>query len=1085
MKFWTFLIIFLSLFLQRNSLQNNSSTDNSNWENQIRQSIQMSEYQFRKSVQEKEIYEITNRAKNLRASIEQNVFALSSRKDDWQVKYTLESFGRENITQKINKDFFVATNKLSNRLTLKNEKIEIQYTNNSKGIRQDFIVNQKPDGAGDLVLTLDIESPFELSATDSMLGHSQNKKLILAYENLKVFDHSGKTLKAKFKLTGHKLAIHVDDQFAQYPLVIDPLTTTPNWTQEQNQANASFGYTVAYVGDVNGDSFGDVLVGAPYFDNGFTDEGRVFLYYGSSSGLSATPGWSYSCGKTDCQLGYSLDGAGKVNNDTFFDFIIGAPNYTNGQNEEGAVFIFHGSASGPAATPNRILEPNIAGIHFGTSVSGNAKFNNDNFSDIAIGAPHYSVTHSNQGVVYVYHGSSSGISTTIRNTIVGSGATVHLGQTVKVLADINQDGYSELIASAPSDSNGQTNEGRIFLHLGTAAGLSNTVTWTGEGNSDSAYLGETITAADINHDGRTDLVVGAPRYSDTHNAQGAVYVYYSNGVSFSTTPDIAFYGTGTWEYFGGGLHCGDVNGDSFADIIIGSLYYSGASTDEGRVAIYYGTASGVESTPRWTKVGGSLEASFGQAIAVGDVNGDATPDMIVSAVYESNGQSYEGRVYSFHGSQRGLNTIYSQRFNFSQASSQYGFALNSAGDVNNDGYDDLIVGAYSYDNGQTNEGRAFLYLGSSAGVETTPAWSFESNQASAQLGIAVTGNCDFNGDGYGDVVIGANLYDNGQSNEGRVYIFHGSNTGLSSTPNLTLEANVASAQFGRAISCTGDVNNDGFSDLIVGAPNFKATLSNEGKVFLYKGSASGLSSTPFWTYVAGQATAYLGFAVSFAGDVNNDGFDEILVGAYAYDNTKTNEGAVYLFNGSSSTLSSTPNWSKFGGVASAQLGYSLTYAKKLNNDSYDDFIIGAPGYKSTLTAEGAVFIYYGTAAGPNATPLIATGKQTSANFGKTVASAGDVDGDGYDDIAISTPMYDNGQTNEGRVYIYLGSSVGISITSSWQAEANSASAQFGQSIAGDFDMNGDGYDDLVVGAPVYKINTTGDGAVFSYYGSAN
>lgn len=254
---------------------------------------------------------------------------------------------------------------------------------------------------------------------------------------------------------------------------------------------------------------------------------------------------------------------------------------------------------------------------------------------------------------------------------------------------------------------------------------------------------------------------------------------------------------------------------------------------------------------------------------------------------------------------------------------------------------------------------------------------------------------------------------------------------------------------------------------------------------MYKGSASGLSSTPFWTYVAGQATAYLGFAVSFAGDVNNDGFDEILVGAYAYDDTLTNEGAVYLFNGSNSTLSSTPNWSKFGGVASAQLGYSLTYAKKLNNDSYDDFIIGAPGYKSTLTAEGAVFIYYGTAAGPNATPLIATGKQTSANFGKTVASAGDVDGDGFDDIAISTPMYDNGQTNEGRVYIYLGSSVGISITSSWQAEANSASAQFGQSIAGDFDMNGDGFDDLVIGAPVYKINTTGDGAVFSYYGSAN
>lgn len=362
MKTWTFLIIFLSLFLQRNSLQNISSTENKNWENQIRQSIQMSEYEFRKSNQKNEIYEITNRAKNLRASIEQNSFLISSRKEDWQVKYTLESFGRKNLNQKITKDFFVPTKKLSNRLTLKNEKIEIQYTNNPTGIRQDFIINQKPEGAGDIVLTLDIESPFELSATDSMLAHSQNKKLILAYDNLKVFDQSGKTLKAKFKLTGHKLAVHVDDLNARYPLVIDPLTTTPNWSHEQNQANASFGYTIAYVGDVNGDSFGDVL----------------------------------------------------------------------------------------------------------------------------IGAPHYSVTHSNQGAVYVYHGSSAGISTTIRNTLLGSGATVHLGQTVKVLSDINQDGYSELIASAPSDSNGQTNEGRVYIYLCSSVGISITSSWQAEANSASA-----------------------------------------------------------------------------------------------------------------------------------------------------------------------------------------------------------------------------------------------------------------------------------------------------------------------------------------------------------------------------------------------------------------------------------------------------------------------------------------------------------------------------------------------------------------------------------------------------------------------
>lgn len=1082
MKRWPILLIIISMAFLSSSSNNLIFSPYQQWEKNIRHSIQAAEYEFRKPFADKEIYDVTNRNQNLRASVFQNVFTVSSRSENWNIKYSLISYGRKNQSQVTS----LSAISQKNTLQLVNKELAIHFNNGPRGIRQDFIIYKKPEGKGNLSLILNVQSPFKLHATETMLGHSKNNKLIVAYENLLVVDANGKKIPAKFKLNSNLLAIHVDDTHAVYPLTIDPLTTTPNWSHEQNQANASFGYSVAFVGDVNGDSYGDVLVGAPDYDNGFTNEGRIFLYYGSSTGLNATPAWAYSCGKNDCQLGYSLDGAGKVNNDIYFDFIVGAPNYTNGQTEEGAVYVFHGSATGPAATPNRILERNIAGIHFGTSVSGNAKFNNDTYSDIAIGAPHYSVNHSNQGAVFVYWGNStSGITTTIRNTLVGSGANVHLGQTVKVLADINQDGYSELIASAPSDSNGQTNEGRIFLHLGTATGLSNTVSWTGEGNSDSAYLGETITAADINHDGKTDLVVGAPRYSDQYTAQGAVYVYYSNGVSFSSTPDIAFYGNSTWEYFGGGLHCGDVNGDSFADIIVGSLYYSGANADEGKVFIYYGTASGVETTARWTKVGGSVEASFGQGIATGDVNGDSTPDLIISSVYESNGQAYEGRVYSFHGAQRGLSTVYSQRFNISQASSQFGFAISSAGDVNNDGYDDLLVGAYNFDNGQTNEGRAFLFLGSSSGVGVTPAWTYEPNQASAQLGIAVAGNCDFNADGYSDIVVGANLFDNGQSNEGRAYIFHGNSSGLPASPTLTIESNKASAQFARSISCAGDINNDGYSDLLVGAPNFQQTLANEGKVFLYKGSSTGLNATAFWTYVSAQATAYLGFSVSFAGDVNNDGHDEILVGAYAYDSTLTNEGAVYLFNGSSGAISSTANWVKYGGVASAQLGYSVSYAKKLNNDSYDDFVIGAPGYKSTLTAEGAALIYYGSSSGPSSNPLIAVGKQTSANLGKTVASVGDIDGDGFHDVAIAAPMYDNGQTNEGRVYIYLGSSVGISITSSWQAEANYASAQYGHALAGDFDLNGDGYSDFVVAAPVYKITNTADGALFTYYGSAN
>src|SRR5262249_31359115 len=138
-----------------------------------------------------------------------------------------------------------------------------------------------------------------------------------------------------------------------------------------------------------------------------------------------------------------------------------------------------------------------------------------------------------------------------------------------------------------------------------------------------------------------------------------------------------------------------------------------------------------------------------------------------------------------------------------QAGAQFGFSVGTAGDVNGDGYDDVIVGAFYYDNGQTNEGRAFVYHGSASGLSTTPDWTAESDQNFAQFGSSVGTAGDVNGDGYDDVIVGAEIYDNGQFDEGRAFVYHGSASGLSLTPNWTAESDQGSAWFGSSVGTAG------------------------------------------------------------------------------------------------------------------------------------------------------------------------------------------------------------------------------------------------------------------------------------------
>ena len=260
----------------------------------------------------------------------------------------------------------------ANKAWIEDDKIRINYSNTAEGMRQDFIVKQKLSEKNNLKLNFTVDTKLKLiTGPDALIFKDNNGEEKMKYSDLKAWDACGKILHVYFlkneSVSGFKksFSIVVNDENAVYPITIDPLSTSPNWTAEGNQMNAYFGTSVATAGDVNGDGYSDVIVGAANYDNGEADEGMVFVYHGSATGLSASSNWTSEGNQTMAYFGWSVSTAGDVNNDGYSDIIIGANQYDNDQTNEGKVFVYHGSSSGLLLTPDWTSEGNLDGCSYG------------------------------------------------------------------------------------------------------------------------------------------------------------------------------------------------------------------------------------------------------------------------------------------------------------------------------------------------------------------------------------------------------------------------------------------------------------------------------------------------------------------------------------------------------------------------------------------------------------------------------------------------------------------------------------------------------------------------------------------------
>ena len=313
------------------------------------------------------------------------------------------------------------------------------------------------------------------------------------------------------------------------------------------------------------------------------------------------------------------------------------------------------------------------------------------------------------------------------------------------------------------------------------------------------------------------------------------------------------------------------------------------------------------------------------------------------------------------------------------------------------------------------------------GTSVSPTWQLVSGKLSAPVDTSWGTTLDPNGDGIADVLV---------ANIGKeVYVYPGSATGPVASPTLTLTAPDPQSGFGSVAASAGDVNGDGFADVVIGGPNY---AGNSGRAYVYLGSASGLPTSPSKTLDA-PSTGGFGASVSSAGDVNGDGYCDLLV-------VGNGKGDVFL--GSATGVGSTPAYTLPASIS----------AGDVNGDGFGDFVV---------IQSGAANVYLSSAAGPaTASPIVLL---TGTTIADSVAGAGDVNGDGYADIIVGAAV--PGRDHEGNAYIFSGGSAGTATspaaTLSYPPGAGGDGVvftNFGSSVAGAGDVNGDGFADVLVAA---------------------